>query len=344
MKLTFLYGSSVLTLPAKALEKLNTASEGELRVLLKLAAVSGEREIDPTALAAELGMEESALLSAIAFWRGADLLTTDASSCPQPAAAESAERTQTVAVQVNTRTGKDGRKVTTVQSDGMPHYTADEINRIFAENAQLSGMIDECQNILGKIFSPTETNKLLALTDYFRLEPEYVVLLCYHSKKVGRASIPYVDKLARSLWQEGIVTTEALEEKLALLADAADLGGTFRQLTGAGKQSFTEKQQKFLTQWAKWQISPALLKLAYEVAVDNTGSPSMPYINKVLSNWQEAGYKTPEEVAAAMEAYRQKKEAKAAGDSVGSFNTDEFFDAALAHSLELHLKEREKKD
>lgn len=344
MKLSFQYGTGVLTLPEKVLEKINEAGAVELRVLLGLAACRGEVEL--SALASQLALDEVALHSAIAYWRGAGVLQLDSAEQRASGGSDEAQAAHSDArpgVQVNARTGKDGRKVTTVQTDEIPHYNAEEIARIFAENTQLSGMIDECQNILGKLFNPTEVNKLLALTDYFGLDFEYVLLLCYHCKKVGKASVPYVDKMARSLWQEGIVTTEALEERLALLSDAADLGNAFRRLSGAGKRSFTDREQKFFTQWSKWQITPDLLGAAYEVAVDNTGAPSMPYINKVLSNWHEAGYRTAEEVATAMEAYRQKKEAKAAGEAVGSFNTDEFFDAALARSLELHMQSADKK-
>ncbi len=345
MKVSIQYGSSVLSIPARALEKLSEAGGVELKVLLKIAASAGE--FDPSALAAELSIDEVALHSAIGFWRGAGILqieSTDQVSQSDKEAPQSALTEPSKTVQVNTRTGKDGRKVTVVQSDEIPYYNAEEIERIFAENTQLSGMLDECQNILGKLFSPTEINKLLALTEYYRLDFEYVVLLCYYCKKIGKESVPYVDKLAKSLWQEGIVTTEALEERLSLLSSAADLGGKFRQLSGAGKRSFTEREMKFFTQWSKWQISPELLTLAYEVTVDNTGSPSMPYINKVLSNWQEAGYRTPEEVAAAMEAYKQKKEAKAKGGTFSSFDTDEFFEAALNRTLELHKNMIEQKN
>lgn len=348
MKLNFQYGSGVLNLPSKVVDKLSSASEKELKVLLKLASCGSGSEIVPAVLATELGIDEAAFMGAISFWRGVGVMQIDAQTTDGVAEQTSADTPAATAqptatgVQVNARTGKDGRLVTTVQSDDMPHYTGEEIKRIFAENVQLSGMIDECQKIVGKLFNPTEINKLLTLTDYYRLEPEYIVTLCYHCHKIGKSSIPYLDKTAKSLWQEGIVTIDALEERMAIVSKATDLSGVYRQLSGAGKRSFTEREMKFFTQWSKWEITPELLKLAYEVTVDNTGSPSMPYLNKVLSNWQEAGYRTPEEVAAAMEAYKQKKEAKAGG-AVGSFDTDEFFDAALARSLELHMKQTEPK-
>lgn len=56
MKISFLYGSGVLTLPAKAIELLSRAGETELKVLLKLASHGSGSEINPAGLAVELGM------------------------------------------------------------------------------------------------------------------------------------------------------------------------------------------------------------------------------------------------------------------------------------------------
>ena len=117
-------------------------------------------------------------------------------------------------------------------------------------------MIDECQNIFGKIFNPTEINRLMALTDYFRLDCEYVLLLAYYCKKIGKASIPYLDKLARSLYNEGIDQVDALGDRLGEMEAAADLGSYYRSISGAGKRAFTDKENRFLAQWVKWSISP----------------------------------------------------------------------------------------
>ena len=134
---------------------------------------------------------------------------------------------------------------------------------------------------------------------------------------------------------------DALGDRLGELEAAADLGGYYRTLSGVGKRSFTERESKFLTQWGKWNIKPDLLKLAYEVSVDATGAPSMPYINKVLSNWKEAGYTTAEQVVKAMEQYKQKKESRpAAVSSNSTFDTDEFFEAALRRTLAMHENSR----
>lgn len=340
MKIDLLFGAGVLTLPAAVLEKLPRAKESELKVLLLLGDPLLRQNTDPETIAARTGLSAEQVLLAIEFWRGSGLLSY---SGAQESASTAASTSASVAPVANATPvtpapeSNRGANITIVRSDdGMPHYTAEEIQRIFDENRQLSGMIDECQNIFGKLFNPTEINKLMALNEYFRLDCEYILLLCYYCKKIGKTSIPYLDKLARSLYGEGIDTVDALGDRLGEMEAAADLGNYYRNLLGAGKRAFTEKESRFLAQWVKWNISPDVLRLAYEVTVDCTGAPSMPYTNKVLSNWKEAGYTTAEQVKSAMEDYRKKKESRGAESVGNSFATDEFFEAALRHGLALH--------
>lgn len=347
LKIDLLYGTEALTLPAAVLDKLPQADEAELKVLLALSDPATRAALDPETVADRLGLSVDAVMGAIQFWRGAGILKK--SELKQQPATPSAEAAASAPAAVPTPVSAPAEElptapvlprasVTIVRSDdGTPHYTAEEIDRIFSENGELSGMIDECQNIFGKLFNPTEVNKIMALTEYFRLDCEYVLLLCYYCKKIGKASVPYLDKMARSLYNEGIDNVDALGDRLGELEAAADLGGYYRTLSGVGKRSFTERESKFLTQWGKWNIKPDLLKLAYEVSVDATGAPSMPYINKVLSNWKEAGYTTAEQVVKAMEQYKQKKESRpAAVSSNSTFDTDEFFEAALRRTLAMH--------
>lgn len=342
LKIDLLYGTDVLTLPAAVLEKMPQADEAELKVLLCLCDPQTRTVFDTEAIADRLGLTTEAVTGAIQFWRGAGVLKKSelkqqlaAETMPAPVTAPTVPE---AAPAVETPEAEAPRaSVTIVRSDdGAPHYTAREIERIFAENGELSGMMDECQNIFGKLFNPTEINKVMALTEYFRLDCEYILLLCYYCKKIGKASVPYLDKLARSLYNEGIDNVDALGDRLGELEAAADLGGYYRTLAGAGKRSFTDRESKFLAQWVKWNIKPELLKIAYEVSVDATGAPSMPYINKVLSNWKEAGYTTAEQVKSAMAEYKEKKETRAATAPSSSFATDEFFEAALKRSLALH--------
>ena len=77
-----------------------------------------------------------------------------------------------------------------------------------------------------------------------------------------------------------------------------------------------------------------MIKLAYDVTIDTIHEPAPSYVGGVLENWSSEGLKTAEEV----EKYLEEKKAKRAdvrsfGDTK-SFDTDDFFEAAMNRSYE----------
>ena len=323
MKLKIEYGNRVICLPAKVEEHLAGVTENELRVLICiLSRVASNQEADTAEIARVLDIDESSVKSAIGFWKGAGVLSEEENT-------ESASR-----VSVKTQEGEKGAKVTTVTSNDTPHYTGEEIERLFSADSQLRSFIDECQQILGRMFTPLEINKLLALREYYGLDCEYIILLCGYCRKVSKNTVPYLEKLAKSFIDEGITTVNALEEKLAFLERYNTTEGLVRRICGITARRLSAKEKRFVEKWTELGLSEAMIELAYEVTVNNTGNASLPYMNKVLMNWTDAGYITAEDVFAGMEAYRRKKEQNAQSGS--SFDTDEFFEAALKRSLNKH--------
>ena len=53
---------------------------------------------------------------------------------------------------------------------------------------------------------------------------------------------------------------------------------------------------KYAKSWLEMGISEELIGLAYEKTCVNTGGLSWPYMNKILSSWHAAGYKTAADV------------------------------------------------
>lgn len=330
MRLKVEYGDGVTVLPEKVASLLPGVTCSELSVLIYLLSQNRLKdEIDISSVAGELKLEESAVNAAIGFWRGAGILCENERETKQRGAKVTVKETK----------GKNGGVVTTVISGDIPHYTGEEIERLFSAEPMLGAYIDECQKILGRIFTPLEINKMLSLREYYGLDCEYVLLLCSYCSQIDKRSVPYVEKTAKSFIDEGVTAIAALEEKLEFLRRFHSVEGLVRKLCGLKSRALTAKEKKFVERWTELDISPDIIEIAYEVAVNNTGSASMPYMNRVLSNWIDSGYKSSEEVFAGIEAYRKKKEQKE--KEGGSFDTDEFFESALKRSLERHLREVE---
>lgn len=325
MKLKVEYGNGVIVLPGKVAELIPKASQSELSVLIYL--LSDDRlkgDIDIPSIASDLELDESAVNAAVGYWRGAGILTDIGH--------------EGSAVTVKQSKGKDKGNIITVISGDMPHYTGEEIERLFASEPKLGTFIDGCQQTLGRIFTPHEINKMLALREYYGLECEYILRLCAYCKENDKGSVPYVEKTAKGFINSGVTSLAALEEKLAYLKRFNTTEAIVRRICGLGSRALTAKEKRFIDRWTELDIPGDMLEIAYEVTVNNTSSPSMPYMNQVIANWVNAGYKSSEEVFAGMEDYRKKKEKEAKEKEGGSFDTDEFFETAVRRSLERHLQ------
>ncbi len=227
-----------------------------------------------------------------------------------------------------------------VRDNRLPNYTMDEMNDLLEKDAKMAEYIHECEQVWGKLFNNKETNDLLGLVDYLGLEWDYVITLLAYcdrilKKKGSGKSIQYVVSNALSLYDEGISDLAALQEKLRQMELMADSEGQLRHLFGMGSRALTPKEKKTFSTWLyEYKYGMDVIRMAYDVTVDAKGKPSVNYMNSVLANWNRDGLRTPAEVEAAQKAFRAEKDRERGGrEAVGSFDTDDFFEAAVRQSL-----------
>ena len=323
MKIIPVYRHQILSLPAEAVrERLAVASKDELKVLLSVIA---DPEFEPAERAAALDVTEKAFLRALDAWKAAGVLLTDEETPVSPAGEQL------------TLTGEPApkpaaRKKVLLRST-LPTYTADELSDAVEKTDGCAELIDSCQQILGRIFNTAETAVIVGLLDHLRLTPEYILLLCSHAASIHKTSIRYIEKMAVEFYDSGISTYGALEEELARREARLNLETFVRETFGTGSRALIKKEREMIDRWANtFAFSRDMIAKAYEVTVTRTGKASMDYANAVLENWYAAGYKTPEEVDAAEDARRIKTDKRPDGSS---FDTDEFFEAALRRSYSI---------
>ena len=313
------------TVADRLADMLSHIGGNELKVLIFILSRGRiARDIESAEISMALRLPPVAVDSALAYLAGTGLISYE-NGRPAVKAKESVS--------------ENGGKVLTVTLSDSPHYTGKEIEALFDSDEGLRGFVAECERILERMFTAHDMNKLIALRQYQGLEAEYIILLCGYLKSKGKGTVPQVDSLARNMISQGILTVSALEEKINYLHRYDGTEGIIRKLCGIGSRALTAKEKKFIDKWVELGVGEEIITIAYEVAVNNTGSPSLPYINKVIMNWQDAGYRTKEDVFAGLENYRKKKESAKEEKQSGSFETDEFFEAALKRALNKHKAE-----
>lgn len=322
MKYIINYGSKVAVVPEKALDASARAGELELRVLLGLCAHGGS--VDIKKLAKSLSCNEDDVKSALSFWRGAGIIELGDSketAADEPVAEQVAQKSEEKAVE-----SEPAKKLR--RPDELPQYTSDQLSDILEQRKETATLIDECQNIMGKVFNVKEINVLMGLVDYLELDCEYIMMLLSYCVSLGKKTLHYAEKLAFALYDAGITTGEQLSDELRRRELASDAEGRIRTLFGIGERAFTTKEKKFISAWINdMNYSIEIIEKAYEVTADATGKGSLPYANTVLERWNASGLRTLDQIEASY------KKSGSESPATGSFDTDSFFEAAVRRSL-----------
>lgn len=344
VKIEIQYGTKVAVLPASALSVMNRANAVDLRVLLALSAnaalcEAGEGQMDT--LGATVGCTAAQAEASIAFWRGAGVLSVaehEAESVEIPAV--------NPAVKASVEVGNAVSAPAPRRPDSLPKYTTEELTALLEKRREAAALIDECQRVLGKIFNTHEIGILVGMLDYLALDAEYLILLCAHCAKLGKTSLHYIEKVAFDMVDGGATDVASLHETLKREDDAREAESKIRALFGAQDRKLSQAERKYIHRWTEeWHFDLTMIERAYEATVDSIGEASMRYTDGVLKRWQTEGLTTPEAVDASDEKWRREHEGGTSSqggknaksgkqESQGSFDTDDFFEAALRRSYE----------
>lgn len=312
-------GPCVIVPAAPVLDKLSDAGGTRLKVLIYILA---NPEFEKDIAMEALNITEKSFNNAIEYWVKAGAILCEGYE-KKPAAKKEEPKTEEKNVTVS-------RPRAVSRASQLPRYSSDEVSD-FVEKNDIADLLTICQQHMGKMFNISEIETVVALLDYLKLEPEYIMLLFAHCEKMNKKSLRYVEKLAIGLFDDGILGYEELDAHLRAIEAASEMSAPLRKLFGIGKRALVKKEKEAFANWiGKWNMPLAIIERAYEITVENTGGASIAYCNAVLERWYASGYKTIEEVNSAMEEYRHDK--KGARDTEGSFETDDFFEAALRRS------------
>lgn len=319
MHIALNYGTSVAAVPTQAIQYADKAKKLDLKVLLLICSSEKYREGDCTsAISKHLGCEESDVAASLAFWRGTGILLSGEPSMENSATLKPAETAAPTPTQAPKR----------ARVSELPQYTSAELNELLSRHAQVVGLIDECQNILGKIFTAADIKVIMGFVDYLGLDNDYIILLMHFAAKNGQKSLRYIEKLAVSCLDDGYTDATSLQEELRSREARESFEGRVRAIFGIGSRKFNSKEATCIGTWMNtFGYGEDVIERAYDITINATGKPSIPYTHAILERWYTDGLRTLEDVNAALaERERERK------DDGSSFNIDDFFNAAIERS------------
>ena len=305
------------------------ASAEELRVLLSLIASGGSMS-DVGRLADAAGVSVARTKAALTLWREAGIITEDG----EP------DRGKTRITEEHGEILRRGE---------LPEQDAEEVSRIIRER-DLAPVINEFAKLMGRAaLNQNETKTVAALVSEYSLTVEYLLTLAAHLSQKQKLSITRFRDEAIKLCGRGIDELSRLEKYVEEQEYLEGVEWEYRRLLNIGPRIPSETERELIRRWSvDFGFSIEVVNVAYDVCVMNLRKVNLPYMDKLLTAWHEAGCKTAAECKAKLESDRAERQAereeKKSGakkkprsessvPKYGNFDVNEAFAAALNRSF-----------
>lgn len=319
MKIEMKYTSGILNLPLGICDLVPTSTEEQLKVLLSLAGAPQHlSDFEPylTTLSQRLSLDANDIKDALVFWAEKGIISVEG-----------------LDVAINTAVSQNG-----IEINRAPAYTGKQILSYVEGNKTFRALCNECQAVMGKSFTAHDYNNIMQLKSYYKFSDEFILLLLAHCVEIDKASWAYIRKTASNLYDEGVSSYSKLEEHFAARRNKRSLEYKIRKLLGIGEREFTKSEKSFIEKWIGLKTDFALITKAYEITIEKCqGKLSYAYMAKILENWHTSGIKTLEDAEKSLEEYKGKQKM-----AMSTFDTDDFFEAALKRSNEKMLERKKK--
>ena len=317
------YGAGVSVLPAGAIGFIDKAKKFDIKVLFLIYSSEKYREGNfKDNLAKALDCEIKDIENSISFWNGTGMISIlDADDNEQKPVDKTKKNVQ-----------KEENEPTPIAKRAkvseLPQYTSAELNALLEKHSNVVELIDECQNILGKIFTASDIKVIMAFIDYLGLDNDYILVLMHYAARIDKKSLRYIEQIAVSCMDDGFTDAKALQVELYAREERASVENKIRNIFGIGSRKFTSKEQKQINIWfSEYKYELDVIEKAYDITVGATSKPSIHYAHAILEKWYSMGATNINDVENILAEREQEK-----ATDTSSFNVDDFFSAALNRS------------
>lgn len=286
--------ASSFPIPCDVADKYIKLASGEQIKVLLLVMRDLSESIDVKRIAGKLGIDNTAAEDALLFWVRCGVLESAV-----PAASEKSEREVVITSELPTR------------QDVIARGMEDDKVRLLLREAQLK---------FGRGLKNNESRLLVSLYDDYGMDVSVILLLLQHAASQKKANLSYIRSTAVKWLKAGVVTVRDGEEIIENELKGKLAFSIVRRAFGIEDRLPSDKETEFSNTWVNtWQMSPEMLKAAYNVCIDSKAKISFPYINKVLEKWYISGYRTVADIKSEKSAAKPHR-----GNDYAGFDIDAF--------------------
>ena len=270
---------------------LSVATGGQLKVILCLLRFEG-MPLTEEMIAKHCNLDISDVKSAISFWTEQKMLVRRGStlclSAPE-----------------------------TTQAVQLPTYTSSEILDLSEQDEDFKQILEAAQSVMGKVFNHNDASVLYGIYDNLGFGADLIMQLLGFCVSNGKKGFRYIERVALDWHDRGIDSFEKAENYIQHLEEVAKDEHHIASLFGISGRALSKKEKEFIAQWReKMNFHTEMIAHAYNICVDTKGKLSFPYINGILTDWYNNGYKTVAET--------EKQKESVAADTLSEFEKAAF--------------------
>ncbi len=262
--------TNVFVFPVSIADKYLKLCKGEhLKVLIYIMRTSTDKP-SVEEISQALDLSEYDVKEAILFWADAGILLTE-------------------------NTASKTEKPKTVKKVLKP--TREDIARRGLEDPKIKYLLNETQLKFGRGLKNNEAETLVWMYDDLGLDVSLVLFIVEYAAQNGKKNIRFIESIATDWADKGIETIEQAEEEVRLMALHDKAWTVVCKAFGIERRKPSKKEESLSLLWInEWNISPEMLKEAYDTCIDTKSKYSFPYIAKIIENWHNEGYEKPEDI------------------------------------------------
>lgn len=288
--------NAVFAVPCSVVDRhIKLAGSVQIKVLLWALRHAGEA-FEEADIAKALGIDRAEVGDAMLYWQQAGLIAEQEGEF-SPAAAKAVQAVPQTAVSAPEAPKQEQPEPQPEQKHRILSRPQKADNAFVAkrmcESTEIACLMQEAEQILGRLISNGDSATLLMIHDDFGLPADVIIMLLQYVVSIGRANTRYIEKVAMNWADEEIFTHEKAEEKLRRLSENSAAWRTVEQAVGIVHRAPTSKEEEFAAKWVnEWRFTTPMIHEAYERNVDATGKFSPSYMHKILERWHKDGIST----------------------------------------------------
>ena len=289
--------TSAFTLPGDIADKhLKLASPTQLKVIIfvfrHLADAKSSEQI-----AAALNLKQNEVDDALLYWQTAGILIS--------------KNTETLDKK------EDNKKPKTLKKAQAELPTRQDVARRAVDDSRFAFLLQESQAKFGRLLKDNESRVLLWLYEDEGMEVSLILMLLEYAISENKCTLSFIQRTAAEWLNNGVASISDAEEYITALYKKKTAWKIVEAAFGIEDRLPSSKELEYSGKWInEWGFDRNILRLAYEICVDAKSKFSMAYVAKILESWNNAGYKTSDEIKISA----NKK--SVVNNSITDYNTD----------------------